>query len=405
LAGAAARHFSRPLTIITGYSKFLLRELSPEDRLHDYAREICEASELAKDLTAQLVAFSRCQTQELRVVDLNELLQEMGNKLRGVVGEHLSLEMKLRGNLGTVRADAAQIEQVVMNLVVNACGAMPTGGTLTLETDNVELDDATDVSSARVKPGHYVLLVVSDTGQGMPPEVQGHIFEPFFTTNAKGKGAGLALATVYGIVKQHGGDIDLHSELGRGTTFRIYLPRVDAPSAARLPVEQEEAPRGAGERILVVEDDEGVRELVQDILRELGYTTRVVKDPREALAFSRSSGEPFDLVLTDVVMPEMSGPQLIEQLRQTRQDFQVLYMSGYLDGSLALQSAEGPGAQLLLKPFERLELGLKVREALDRGAVKRTRTSASAANGEPQEGEVGHGALAPLPEWGSFWRS
>ncbi|TEU09258.1 MAG: PAS domain S-box protein, partial [Anaerolineales bacterium] len=259
LAEGVARHFSNPLIVIDGYSKFLLRELEPEDRLHDHAREIYKAGKVARDLTGQLVAFSRCQTQELRVVDLNKLLQEMGDTLRRIVGEHISLEMKLRGNLGRVRADAAQIEQVVKNLVANARDAMPTGGTLTLETRNVELGEATDGSSASVKPGRYALLVVSDTGQGMPPEVQERIFEPFFTTKAKGKGTGLGLSTVYGIAKQHGGHIDFHSELGQGTTFEIYLPRVDTPLAARGPVEQAEAPRGGGEPILVVEDDEGVR--------------------------------------------------------------------------------------------------------------------------------------------------
>jgi PAS domain S-box-containing protein len=406
LAGGVARHFSNPLIVIDGYSKFLLRELEPEDRLHDHAREIYKAGKVARDLTGQLVAFSRCQTQELRVVDLNKLLQEMGNALRRIVGEHISLEMKLRGNLGRVRADAAQIEQVVKNLVVNARDAMPTGGTLTLETRNVELGEATDGSSASVKPGRYALLVVSDTGQGMPPEVQERIFEPFFTTKANGKGTGLGLSTVYGIAKQHGGHIDFHSELGQGTTFGIYLPRVDTPSAARGPVEQAEAPHGGGETILVVEDDEGVRTFVRDILRKLGYATQVAKDPREALAFSRSRGESFDLVLADVVMPEMSGPELAKQLRQTHQGLQVLYMSGYLDGSLGFQSEEGPGAPLLLKPFDRLELGLRVREALDRGASERTGTSTSVGSGGPQEGEPPDGAGPPLlPEWGSFWGS
>jgi len=406
LAGGVARHFSNPLIVIDGYSKFLLRELEPEDRLHDYAREIYKVGKVARDLTGQLVAFSRCQTQELRVVDLNKLLQEMGNTLRCIVGEHILLEMKLRGNLGRVRADAAQIEQVVKNLVVNARDAMPTGGTLTLETRNVELGEATDGSSASVKPGRYALLVVSDTGQGMPPEVQERIFEPFFTTKAEGKGTGLGLSTVYGIAKQHGGHIDFHSELGQGTTFRIYLPRVDTPLAARGPVEQAEAPRGDGETILVVEDDEGVRTFVRDILCKLGYATQVAKDPREALALSCSRGEPFDLVLADIVMPDMSGPELARQLRQTYQGFQVLYMSGYLDGSLGLQTEEGPGAPLLLKPFDRLELGLRVREALDRDAPERAGTSISVGSRGPQEGEPPDGAMPPLlPEWGSFWGS
>jgi len=285
--------------------------------------------------------------------------------LQRVIGEDIELVTVLAKNLGKVKADSSQIEQVIMNLAVNARDAMPNGGKLTIETASEELDERYAQQHIAVKPGRYVMLAVSDTGCGMTPEIRDRVFEPFFTTKERGKGTGLGLSTVYGIVKQSGGNIWVYSEPGLGTTFKIYLPVVDEPMIE----EQKERPiaeraRG-GETILVVEDDENLRRLTSLILKKHGYRILEASNGGEALIICRNIKEPLDLVLTDVIMPGMSGRQLIEELRQIRDAFKVLYMSGYTDNAIVHHGVLDAGINLLHKPFTVEGLLRKVREVMD----------------------------------------
>jgi PAS domain S-box-containing protein len=363
LAGGIAHDFNNLLTVINGYSEILLSTLSPEDPMHADVEEIHRAGERAASLTRQLLAFSRRQVMEFRIIHLNALLTGLGKMLSRLIGEDIRLEFKLAPDLGSIRADPGQIEQVVMNLAVNARDAMPAGGTLTLETANIELNHGTVETYGELTPGPYVLLAISDTGIGMPPEVQQHLFEPFFTTKEVGKGTGLGLATVYGIVKQSGGDIQVQSEPGRGATFGILLPRVveEAPVPAMV---QGALPRGQ-ETILVVEDQEEVRHLTVQVLQDLGYTMLEASNGKEALQVLQALPARVDLVLTDVIMPEMSGSELLAQLRLSWPNLRALYISGYPADELTHHGILGERVGFIQKPFGPEALAQGVRQALD----------------------------------------
>ena len=371
LAGGIAHDFNNLLTIINGYSQFALDDLDDNNPLHNDLKEIRKAGERAASLTTQLLAFSRRQVMEMRVIDLNQVLVGMGKMLGRLIGEHVDLRVNLAEDLYSVKADSNQIEQIVVNLAVNArdamSGASLIGGTLTIETENVELDKQFVITHAGAKVGQYVMLSVSDTGVGMTDEVKEHIFEPFFTTKKLGKGTGLGLATIYGIVKQSNGFIYADSELGQGTTFRIYLPRIDEEPEPAGPKEPESArPRGT-ETVLVVEDEDGVRTMAARTLRQLGYRVLEAASGAEALELCQAREEPIDLVLTDVVMPGMAGHQLVGRLRKSWQHIRALYVSGYTGDVIDYRGVWAHGVRLVQKPFTVEELATRVRQALDAG--------------------------------------
>ena len=366
LAGGVAHDFNNLLTVINGCSALLLRRLDAADVLRRYPLEIQRASERAASLTQQLLAFSRRQMLEPKVLNLNENVSAMDSMLRRLIGEHIDLVTILGADLGRVKADSSQMEQVIMNLAVNARDAMPEGGKLTIETANVELDEAYASRHMTVEPGAYVLLAISDTGHGMDEETQVRLFEPFFTTKEKGKGTGLGLSTVYGIIKQSGGMIWVYSELGRGTTFKIYLPRVvdvlEEPSLVSVSGAES---AGGTETILLVEDEESVRALACEALEEAGFHVLEARHGAEALVVSHRHQGPIHLMLTDVVMPEMSGRVLADRLAPQRPSLKVLYMSGYTDNAIIHQGVLDPGTAFLHKPFSPDALVRKVREVLD----------------------------------------
>jgi len=366
LTGGIAHDFNNMLTIIKGYSQFSLMELKEGDSLRGNIKEINKAADRAADLTRQLLAFSRRQIMEFKVLDLNTILRNLDKMLRRIIGEDIELVFLLAEDLVRVKVDPGQIEQVVMNLSVNARDAMPKGGKLTIETANVELDEAYTRNHKVVKPGSYVMLSVSDTGSGMTPGVRDRVFEPFFTTKEIGKGTGLGLSTVYGIVKQSGGYIWVYSELGKGTAFKIYLPRVDElVEELEEKAIREDIPRGS-ETILIVEDNEDVRKLSVRVLEEQGYKVLEASTGDDALLLFKERKEPIHLILVDVVMPGLSGRQMVEQLRQTYQDFKVLYMSGYTENTIVHHGALEKGINYIAKPFTVDGLARKVREVLDK---------------------------------------
>ena len=368
LAGGIAHDFNNLLTIIKGYSQLSLHELKEENPLKGNLEEINRASEKASDLTRQLLNFSRSQMMEMKVVDLNTLLRNLDKMLRRVIGEDVELITCLADDLGRIKVDPGQIEQVIMNLVVNAKDAIPSGGKLAIETANVELDETYARSHIGVKPGHHVMLLVSDTGMGMGSEVKKKIFEPFFTTKEKNKGTGLGLSTVYGIVKQSGGDIWVYSEPGYGTTFKIYFPRVDEPQDIEGVKEngvEEGLPHG-DETILVVEDDEEVRKITGRILRMQGYRVLEASNGGDVFSVCDQHEGPFHLMITDVVMPEMKGPELAKRLSSSYPEMKVIYMSGYVENVISRQGILEKGMEYIQKPFTVNELARKVREVLDK---------------------------------------
>jgi two-component system, cell cycle sensor histidine kinase and response regulator CckA len=366
LAGGVAHDFNNLLGVITGYGELLKKGVNGDSRLRRYADEIGKAAERATGLTRQLLAFSRKQVLQPRIFDLNAAVVDTEKMLRRVIGEDLQLVTRLDDGLGQVRVDPGQIDQVLMNLAVNARDAMPRGGRLTIETANVELDAAAARAEPGVPPGRYVRLTVGDTGQGMTPEVRARVFEPFFTTKEPGKGTGLGLATVHGIVTQSDGYIALDTEPGRGTTFRIYLPRVDAPAEdADASAVEAEVPRG-GETLLLVEDETSLREIVRESLESCGYHILSAKDGSEALDICAARGAAIDLMLTDVVMPGMSGRELADRLRVSRPDIAVLYMSGYTDDAVVRHGLLAEDMALVQKPFRAAALARRVREVLDK---------------------------------------
>jgi len=364
LAGGVAHDFNNLLTVINGNCEFSLLELKEEDPLKETLDEIKRAGERAAALTRQLLAFSRRQILEMKVVDLNSLIQDLQKMLRRVIGEDVDLKTSLSGNLGRVKADPGQIEQVIMNLAVNARDAMRSGGNLIIETANVTLDGSYARIHVGAEPGHYVMLSVSDTGMGMPPEVKERVFEPFFTTKEKGKGTGLGLSTVYGIVKQSGGNIWVYSEVGHGTTFKIYLPRVDGhPMESAEKVDRKEV-ACRGETILVVEDEEPVRRLLGRILQKRGYNVLLALNGDDAVSICQKQNGPIHLMVTDVVMPGMNGGELAKLVVPIRQEMKVLFMSGYTDDAIVHLGVLEPGINFIQKPFSPNALSQKIREVL-----------------------------------------
>lgn len=364
LAGGVAHDFNNLLTAIVGYSQLGLRTLPEDNPLRRNLEEIRKAGDRAAGLTRQLLAFSRKQVLQPKVLSLNSVVPDMEKLLRRLIGEDIELRASLQPDLGNVKADPGQMEQVIMNLVVNARDAMPGGGKLTIETANVYLDENYAGHHATVVTGPYVMLAVSDTGIGMDEDTQLHIFEPFFTTKGLGKGTGLGLSTVYGIVSQSGGNIWVYSEVGKGTTFKIYLPRVDEPAEEYKPPSQlAEPPRGT-ETILLAEDADIVRDLARAVLEGSGYRVLVAQGAKDALRIATEARVPPNLLLTDVVMPEMSGRELADQLAGLLPEVRVLYMSGYTDDAIVNHGVLEPGINFIQKPFTPDALVQKVREAL-----------------------------------------
>jgi two-component system cell cycle sensor histidine kinase/response regulator CckA len=364
LAGGIAHDFNNLLAVIIGYSELLADALPAGDHRGKKVEEIRKASERAASLTRQLLAFSRKQVLELRVLDLNALLVDLSKLLHRVIGEDIELITRLDPEAGNVKADPSQVEQVIMNLVVNARDAMPEGGRLTLATANVELDQAYARAHPGTVAGRYVMLAVSDTGVGMDAQTQTRIFEPFFTTKERGKGTGLGLATVYGIVQQSGGSIHVQSELRRGSTFRVYLPRVDSAADPFAPAEPSRPAEGT-ETILLVEDADGVRKLALESLERCGYLVLVAASPGEALEIVERHGESIQLLLTDVILPGMSGSEMAARLVSIHPEMKVLYMSGYTGDAAVCHGGLGEKAAFLQKPFTFAGLISKVREVLD----------------------------------------
>jgi len=365
LAGGVAHDFNNLLTAIMGYSELLLSGVGSEEVRRRNTGQIKKAAERAAALTRQLLAFSRRQVLTMKVLDLNDVVAAMEPMLRRLIGEDLTLVTVLDRALERTKADVGQIEQVIMNLVVNASDAMPHGGTLTIETMNADLDQAYVDRHGLVPPGAYVKLTVSDTGLGMDAETQAHIFEPFFTTKEQGRGTGLGLSTVYGVIKQSGGYIWVYSEPGRGTTFKIYLPRVaEAVETIERNVVSAESPRGI-ETILLVEDDEVVRGLAGAVLEQRGYTVLVARHSDEAFRLHGGCEGPIHLLVTDVVMPGMGGRELAERLKSSRPAMKMLYMSGYTDDAVVRHGVLEEEVAYLQKPFTPDALARKVREVLD----------------------------------------
>ncbi len=365
LAGGVAHDFNNLLTAITGYGQLMLRSVQEDEPLRLKLEEILKAADRAVTLTRQLLAFSRRQVLELRVLDVNEVLGGLFSMLRPLIGEDIEVVKVLDPDLAHVKADPGQIEQVVMNLVVNARDAMPQGGTVMLETRNTDLDETYARQHRPLEPGRYVMLAVSDTGTGMDETTKARIFEPFFTTKEGGKGTGLGLATVYGIVKQSGGFIWVYSEPGRGTTFKIYLPRVDEAIVERERTTSPARAARGSETILVVEDEEIVRSLTREILESHGYVVLEAGSGTDALRFAEQHAGDIHLILTDVVMPQMSGRDLAERVATRRPGIKVLYMSGYTDYAISHAGIHDVGAPYLQKPFTLESLTRKVREALE----------------------------------------
>jgi len=365
LAGGIAHDFNNLLTAITGHTELLLEALQPGDPLREDAEETRKAADRAAALTRQLLAFSRQQRLAPRVLDPNELVANMDKMLRRLIGEDVELRTLLAPQLGAVKADPGQLEQVIMNLAVNARDAMPGGGKLTIETANAELDASYARAHESVRPGPYIMLALTDTGSGMTEEVKARMFEPFFTTKEAGKGTGLGLATVYGIVKQSSGYIWVYSEVGKGTTFKVYLPRVAEPAETLAAAPRAPKPRGGTETVLLVEDEELVRALARRTLARAGYQVLEASNGGEALlALERHQG-PVHLMVTDVVMPGLNGRELAARLKPLRPEMKVLYVSGYTDRAIAHQGVLEPGVAFLEKPFAPDGLARKVREVLD----------------------------------------
>ncbi len=365
LAGGMAHDFNNMLTAISGQSDLALRRLSNDDPLRRRILEIKKAVNRAASLTHQILAFSRKQMLRPKVLDLNALVAGMDQMLQRLIGEDVELMTLLKPGLGQVSADPSQIEQILLNLSINARDAMPQGGTLTIETANADLDESYARTHVPLVPGPYVMLAVGDTGIGMSLEVREHIFEPFFTTKETGQGTGMGLATVYGIVKQSGGYIWVHSRRGQGTTFEIYLPRIEgAREQGETDWVSTELPPGT-ETILLVEDEGAIRSPAREILEMMGYRVLEAARGGEAIALSERYEGPIDLLITDVVMPGMGGRQLAERLLITHPRMRVLYTSGYTDDAMMRHGVLDQGLPLLQKPFTADALAKKVREVLD----------------------------------------
>jgi PAS domain S-box-containing protein len=365
LAGGVAHDFNNLLLVISAYAELVLDSLGAEDPSRKKIDEIITATRRAAELTRQLLAFGRKQMQSLRVLDLNTVVGEIVRMLPRLIGEDIQLVFAPGQNLVKVKADPAQIEQVVMNLATNARDAMPRGGKLTIETSNVSLDQAYVQKHVIVPAGEYVLLAVSDSGDGIPAEHLSHIFEPFYTTKEAGKGTGLGLATAYGIVKQSEGFIWVYTEPGHGTTFKIYLPRVHRASETKHPPKTAESSPHGRETVLLVEDEAAVRASTNEFLLRCGYTVVTADNGEEALRVSREYAGPIHLMITDVVMPKMGGPQVAVQLGAERPNMKTLFVSGYAESTVLQHGNIDVTAQFLSKPFGLSTLAKKIREVLE----------------------------------------
>jgi signal transduction histidine kinase/ActR/RegA family two-component response regulator len=369
LAGGVAHDFNNLLTVISGYSELALRKLSDEDPVRRNLLGIKSAGDRAADLTRQLLAFSRKQVLQPRVLKLNSVVADIDKMLKRLIGEDIDLRTVLEPALGQVMADPGQVEQILMNLVVNARDAMPQGGKLTIQTANIYLDEEYARTHSTAQAGWYIMLAVSDTGSGMDAATRDKIFEPFFTTKEVGKGTGLGLSTVYGIVEQSGGNIWVYSELGRGTTFKVYLPMIEQEVEANTQYTTPAAQATGTETVLLVEDEEMVRKMVREILQMRGYDVLEAQNGREALAIAVECERPIQLMVTDVVMPEMNGPELARRLAELLPDLKVLYMSGYTDEAIVHHGVLNEGVAFMEKPFTPDTLARRVREVLTAEAV------------------------------------
>lgn len=364
LAGGVAHDFANILTTIIGNSELIAYQLHDEHPLNEKIADIRQAGEKAADLTDQLVSFCRKQSMELKVVDLNLIVEDMGRMLRRMIGEDIELEFITDKKFINIKADVGQIEQILMNMAVNARDAMPNGGLFSIETSETYLDGQYSRTHLDVEPGKYAVLTVTDTGVGMNRKIQSSVFEPFFTTKEKGKGTGLGLATVYGIVKQLDGHIYVYSELEKGTTFKVFFPLIIGPIFEIDEHEETIMPNGT-EGILVVDDDDSIRKLVVDTLEPLGYTLLEAEDGEAALALVLESNRKIDLVLSDVIMPGLNGRQLIERVREDRPGIKTVLMSGYTDNIIERQGAMETGSYFISKPLRPILLANKIRSALD----------------------------------------
>jgi PAS domain S-box-containing protein len=369
MAGGVAHDFNNLLTVISGNTQLVLAKLDPDSRPHQRLVEIERAVDRAETLVRQMLAFSRRQQLERKTINLNDTISEFLKLMRRTIGADVDMRFQAADNLSAVFADPAQIEQVVMNLVVNARDAMPQGGRLTIETNNALLDEAFIQNHPLAEPGSYAQITVSDTGMGMDAETQKQIFEPFFTTKDVGKGTGLGLSMVFGIVKQHNGLIEVSSLVGKGTTFNIYLP-VDEKSVVVEESIVQPTLRGGTETVLVAEDEESLRKLTRGFLEELGYTVLLARDGAEAMELYTTNSEQINMLILDVVMPRMGGQEVYEQIRSSGSDVPVIFMTGYSSEMVQSQFIEKTGAVLLGKPYNVEVFGRKVRETLDATSVR-----------------------------------
>jgi len=365
LAGGVAHDFNNMLSVIIGYAETTLRKIGPSDSLYHGLQEILKAGRRSADLTRQLLAFARKQIVHPRTLDLNDTVAGMLAMLQRLIGEEIKLAWKPAENLWRVRIDPSQIDQILANLLVNAKDAISRSGKITIETANVVLDGAYCINHLGSRAGEYVLLAVSDNGCGIEKEVLANIFDPFFTTKDVGKGTGLGLATVYGIVKQNDGYINIYSELNKGTTVKLYLPRFMADAAETIEKQEEYKLQGGTETVLLVEDDKAVLDLASGMLEQLGYKVLTAKDPAEALQRSVDYAGKIHILITDVVMPDMNGKELCQHLLVVRPNLRCLYMSGYTSEIIADHGILDEGVNFMQKPFSLKELAEKVRQALE----------------------------------------
>jgi len=365
LAGGVAHDFNNLLTVIMSYSSMLLADMGANDEVRGDIQEISDAAQRAAALTRQLLAFSRKQVLQMRAVNVNAVVTDVEKMLRRLIGEDIRLTTHLDPELSLINADPGQLEQVLINLAVNARDAMPQGGDLTITTDNAELSDEHGERHLGAAPGSYIMLAVTDTGSGMTKDVQQRLFEPFYTTKGVGKGTGLGLATVHGIVKQSGGDVYVYSELGHGTTFKVYFPRLTTAEPVTITAEHRAIAPSGSETVLLAEDDEAIRTLGARVLGALGYNVLVARTGGEALRIVAEHKGQIDLIATDVVMPEMNGSQLVERVLEARPGIRVLFMSGYTDDEVMRRGVIDGQTAFLQKPFTPDLLAHKVREVLD----------------------------------------
>jgi signal transduction histidine kinase/CheY-like chemotaxis protein len=364
LAGGIAHDFNNILTTILGYSQIMALKLKESHPMREMVNEIYDAADRAAGLTRQLLAFSRKQVMEMKVVNLNSIVSNISRMLGRLIGENIQLHLTLAESLGNIRADAGQIEQVIMNLVVNARDAMPNGGTLTIETGQIELDEKYTARRPEVQPGLYAMITVTDNGVGILPEIQDKIFEPFFTTKKRGEGTGLGLSTVYGIVRQHNGHIYVYSEPGRGTTFKIYVP-VAEESAEETDVQESRTMPLGSETILVVDDDASIRRLIKDTLEPLGYNLIEAGSGEDALALLGRTDAQVHLVLTDLIMPGMNGQEMLDTIKVNRPAIKSIIMSGYTDKIVIQEGILKAGGDFISKPLLPIAMAIKIRKVLD----------------------------------------